>query len=199
MKLKIVVIFALCTTLAVQCRETDNTIIIRPATLNDLDAIIKISHDLYEDNFKPAWQKHHGSSDNTNNFINKKMLTADLAYKNIITKQTQEEENNEKLLVAELIQSHNKIIVGICRFEKRDQQKVYVKILTVKKESRKQGIATQLMRAILNTFDDITKYEFRTLKDDEFVNDLYARYGCVKEGTSTLDPNTGDLSTDSTL
>lgn len=198
MNLKIITItIVLHTTLAMQCCES--TITIRPATLDDLDAVTKISHDLYQDNFKPAWQKHHGASDSTNDFINEKMIAADLAYKNFITKQTQEEENNEKLLVAELTQSHNKIIAGFCRFEKKDAQKVYVKMLSVDRAFRKQGIAKQLMLSTISTFGGITTYEFRTLKDDKFVNDLYTKYGCTNEGTSTLDPLTGNLSTDSTL
>jgi predicted GNAT family N-acyltransferase len=198
MKLKINALLIALYTITTQCCEANKTTTIRLGAIDDLDAIIKMSQDLYQNNFRPVWQKHLSSSDNTNDFINKRINTATLEYKNLITQQTKEP-NNQRLLVAELTQSHNKIIVGICRFEKKETQKVYVKMLAVDKEFRNQGIAKQLIRTTMSTFVDITKYEFRTLKDDEFINNLYTRHGCVKEGSSTLDPNTGEITTDPTL
>ncbi len=195
MKLKsVIATAALCTTIITQSCEKNMTITARHATLHDLDAITELSHDLYQNHFQSIWEKYHGPSQ----FVHEKMFAADIAYKNIIEKQTNNE-SNEKLLVAELATNTETRVVGMCRFDKREVQKIYVKFLAIDKEFRRQGIATHFMNIMLNKFNDITTYEFRTLKDNEITNNMFIKYGCVQTGESTLDPKTGTITTDPNL
>jgi len=196
MKLKnIALILLFSLSLNTLCSETSTTetITVRTATLEDLDAIMEISHNLYQDHFQPIWEKYHGKS----SFVEEKMLAADAAYENIIDNPTFY--LDEKLLVAELLSDHQKKIVGICRLDKKEPQKIYVRFLAIHKDFRRQGIATHFINIISNKFKDVTMYEFRTLKDNELSNNIFNKYGCVKTGESTLDPKTGKISTDTNL
>lgn len=58
-KLRTVAITVALSATFVQASEVRNAITIRPATLNDLDAISAISHQQYQNTFKPLWQKHY--------------------------------------------------------------------------------------------------------------------------------------------
>ena len=172
--------------------NTAETITVISAWLEDLDAIKEISHSLYQDQFQPIWESYHGKS----SFVEEKMRATDTEYKKIIKNPTLY--IDEKLLVAELLSDQHKKIVGICRLNK-EPQKIYVKFLAIHKDFRQQGIATHFINIISNKFNDVTTYEFRTLKDNQLSNDLFIKYGCVKTGESTLDPKTGKISTDTNL
>jgi len=192
-KRTVIVLFFLSFNIFACEKNHSHIITIRPAMLEDLDQITKISHDLYQNNFKPIWEKYHGKS----SFAEEKMLAADAAYENIIENPTLY--LDEKLLVAELLTDHATKVVGMCRLDKKENQKIYVHFLAIHKDFRRQGIATHFMNIILNKFNDVTTYEFRTLKDNPFSNNIFNKHDCVKTGESTLDPKTGQLSTDPNL
>lgn len=184
--------------LTLQCCEKN--IIIRPATLCDLGAITELSHQHYQDEFKKLWQEKYTtitpSHHTTDSFVNEKMINADADNEEHVIKQSCIENSSEKLLVAELVQDSQKKITGFCRFEKRYQQGMYINFIYVGKDYRKQGIAKQLARTAMNTFDGVTECKFRALAHQETINELYAKLGCIKVGTVALDPNTGKISTD---
>jgi len=198
MSLKILsFIIILNTFTKLQCSE--NNIAIRPATLHDLDAITKLSHQHYEHEFKKLWEKKYTaitpSHHTTDSFVEEKMINANAANEKYITLQLNQG-NNERFLVAELMQNNKKEIAGFCRFEKKDPQTMYINFVFVDKDYRKQGIGTLLARTAMNTFEGVTQCKFRALVHKESINNLYAKQGCNKVGTVALDPNTGKISTD---
>ena len=184
----------------IQASEVRNAITIRPATLNDLDAISAISHQQYQNTFKPMWEQRYAlitpSHHTLDTFVHEKSILNDANNKDFTINQTLENNSNQKLLVAELIQGNKKNIAGYCRFEKKDAQKMYINFIVIAEEFRKQGIAKQLAHTAMNTFDGVNECNFRALVYNDFVNDLYTKHGCEQKGTVALDPTTGKISTD---
>ena len=209
MSLKIIAIsIAACATLTMQCCETTkitttHTVTIRPATLTDLNAISAITHQQYQNTFKPLWTKHYApmmpTTHNVDDFVQKKATAADINNKDFIIKQILDKNSNHKFLIAELIQGSKKTIAGYCRFEKKDPQTMYINFIVVEDSLRKQGIAKQLAHVAMHTFDDVTECQFRALVHYDFINNLYSKHDCVNKGTISLDPNTGQISTDPAL
>lgn len=185
-------------TFTLQCSE--NNIIVRPATLHDLDAITKLSHHHYEHEFKKLWEKKYTaitpSHHTTDSFVKEKMINADAVNTEYIFKQSNIENSSERFLVTELMVDNNKKITGFCRFEKRDPQTIYINFVFVDKDHRKQGMGKLLACTAMNTFEGITQCKFRALVHKESINNLYDKQGCNKVGTVALDPNTGKISTD---
>jgi predicted GNAT family N-acyltransferase len=188
-----------------QCCETPSslhgTIAIRPATRDDLDAMSAISKHYYLNDFTQLWTKHYApmlpSNHNINQFVQEKMVAADIINENFITKQ--DNKQNCRLLVAEIANSDTqKKIAGYCRFEKKDAQSMYINFIVVNEAFRQQGLAKQLGHAAMNTFDGVTQCNFRALAHNDFINDLYTTHGCINKGTISLDPDTGKISTDPT-
>lgn len=200
----IIITMLLCTPFITQCSETNtittHTVIIRPATIQDLNAISAISHQQYQNNFKPMWEKHYASmtpKDHTiDSFVQEKADLNDTNNKNHITNQTLNKTSDQKLLIAELQQGNQKNIAGYCRFERKDSQTMYINFIVVAEEFRKKGLAKQLAHAAMNTFEGVTECKFRALVHYDFINDLYTKHGCEQTGTISLDPNTGEISTD---
>ncbi|HEX4069462.1 MAG TPA: GNAT family N-acetyltransferase [Candidatus Babeliales bacterium] len=179
---------------------TTHTVIVRPATLNDLEIISQISHQQYQKTFKPMWEKHYAamtpSHHTIDSFVEEKTQVNDASNKNHTRSQILYKNSDQKLLVAELIQGNQKNIAGYCRFEKKDLQTMYINFIVVAEEFRKRGIAQQLARAAMSTFDGVTECKFRALVHYDFINDLYAKHGCEQIGTISLDATTGQISTD---
>lgn len=207
MKFNIIPITVLfLTNLSTQCCETTktcttHTVIVRPAkTFGDLNAISAISHQQYQNTFKPMWEKHYASmtpSHHTvNSFVQEKTEQNYANNKNFIIEQMKNKESNQRLLVAELIHGNQKNIAGYCRFEKKDTQIMYINFIVVAEEFRKRGIAQQLIHETMKTFDEVTECKFRALVHYDFINNLYSKHGCEQTGTLSLDSTTGEISTD---
>jgi len=157
--------------------QGDETVTIRPATLNDLKAITIISKEQYQTTFKSLWQTHYHSMTPANHTLDsyvehiRKMNKTN--NKDFITKQLNKD-SDQRLLVAEKINSTTteKQVVGYCRFEKKDQNSMYINFILVDKPFCKQGIAKQLAFKAMQTFDDLTQCNFRALIHNDFINDL---------------------------
>jgi ribosomal protein S18 acetylase RimI-like enzyme len=201
MKAKLIItLAALSTPFAMHCCEitqhtTTNNVIIRPATLNDLDTISIISHQQYQNTFKPMWEKHYKSMTpqhhTIDSFVQEKANLNDTANKNFITSKT-----DQKMLIAELQEGNQNNITGYCRFEKKDAQTMYINFIVVAEEFRKRGIAKLLAQAAMKSFDNVTECKFRALVHYDFINNLYTKHDCQQIATIALDPTTGQISTD---
>ncbi|SRR5260221_2135189 len=222
----IVTIILFCTSCIIQSSESAlmyfcagviaterDPITTRLATYHDLNEISDLSQKNYHNNFKPLWEKHYAtmtpSHHTIESFVQEKADRNDTSNKNVIFGQLQSPNSAQKVLVAELIETQwkknvsgeiNKTfvnkIVGYCRFEKQDAHTMYINFILVAQEFRKRGIAKQLAHAAMNSFNDVTECKFRALTHYDFINDLYTKHGCQQTGTISLDPTTGQISTD---
>src|SRR5438309_11935014 len=100
-------------TVSTQCSE----VIIRPATNNNLNQPISLSHISYQNHFKPLWQKHYAwltpQHQTVDEFVNEKEKTNNGNNADFI--QRQANDKNYCLLVAQ--GSATESITGFCRFE----------------------------------------------------------------------------------
>ena len=181
--------------LSAQCSE----IIIRPATNNDLEALIQLSHCSYQKHFKPLWQKHYAwltpKNQTIDEFVNEKEKINNDTNADFIKRQTNNEDYG--LLIAQLTQSNTtESVAGFCRFEKKDNANMYIHFILVNEQLRRQGIAKQLAYAAMRKWDNVTTCNFRALVHYDFVNELYSKHNCIKTGTVALDATTGKISTD---
>jgi ribosomal protein S18 acetylase RimI-like enzyme len=216
----IITTISFCTPFTTQCCENINfihlpasrTITIRPATLEDLNAISYLSQKNYHNTFKPLWEKHYApmtpSHHTIESFVQEKINLNDQSNKDFTHNQTVNQNSNQKLLVAELTEVHDMLvsggestttfnmIAGFCRFEKKDPTTMYINFILVAEELRKRGIAKRLAQAAMNSFEGVTECKFRALVHYDFVNDLYSKHNCEQTGAVSLDPNTGEISTD---
>ena len=206
MTLKVVIATVFLTHLITQCCETTkhttttHSVTIRQALPEDIDTLNAISYQQYINTFKPMWKKHYETMTpahhTVDSFVQEKINSNNTTNKNFITQQQKNKESNQKLLIAKLKQDDQEHIAGYCRFEKKDIQTMYINFIVVAENFQKLGIAKFLAQAAMNSFDDVTECKFRALAHYDFINDLYTKHGCQQTGTISLDPTTGQVSTD---
>lgn len=175
------------------------TAIVRPATSTDLNQLNELSNKQYENDFKPMWQASYAPlfpSLNTEKFVAEKAHLNNLANKNFI--EQQELGKTGRLLVVEIEDDAMPFaeIAGFCRFEQRNEKTIYINFILVDENSRKKGLAKQLIFAAMKTFPNTTTCQFRALFHNTQVNNIYTQHGCKQVGTVALDINTGKISTD---
>jgi ribosomal protein S18 acetylase RimI-like enzyme len=182
-----------------QCCEQASNIIVRTAINSDIIQINALLAQQYHNNFKPIWKQYyaplfsHGK--NPEALIQEKIELNEITNKKTIS--DQENGGNCRLIVAEQTSfDQKKKIVGYCRFEKIDLATVYVHFILVDETIRGQGIAKKLAHVMMNAFENMTKFNFRALRYNDFVNTLYTKHNCKQIGIVALDPTTGKISTD---
>jgi len=174
-------------------------IVIRPATLQDLEAITALSSCEYQGRFKILWEQSYAPlfklEQNIDDFIAQKIVAQRKANEECIQKQT--EPKGLALLVAYVKEKDKEEkLAGYCRFKKENDSAMYINYVLVDEDLRKQGIGKKLMQNALKTFDGVTECKFRALIHDTHINNLYEKY-CTKTGLVSLDPNTGKVVTES--
>jgi L-lactate utilization protein LutC len=179
--------------------SSQSKIIIRPATLNDLDAITQLSTDDYTSRFKKLWLNSYNNivplEQDIDTFINEKIENQKKA--NLYSIQ-QEAQNECVLLIAEVTTNNKeKQLAGYCRFTKENAYTLYINYILVDKSLRKQGIGKLLAQQSTSHFTGITECKFRSLAHDHTINMIYQKHGCTQTGTIALDHNTGLVRTDS--
>lgn len=190
-----------------------DSIATRLAKPDDLDQLSDLSQKNYQTNFKPLWKKHYATMTPAHHtiesFVQEKADRNDASNKEVTCNQTNNPDSTQKLLVAELTETRRTVVlsneikttstnktIGYCRFEKQDAHTMYINFILVAEEYRKRGVAKQLAQAAMSHFDGITECKFRALVHYDFINDLYTKHDCQQIGTVSLDPITGQVSTD---
>jgi ribosomal protein S18 acetylase RimI-like enzyme len=177
--------------------EPVNNITIRPATLDDLDAINNITHESYHKHFKPIFSHLLSPEQNLEDFISEKITFQQNATKEFITKQLNQE--NYGLIIAQETTPTCSNIIGYCRFNQKNQHNVHIYFLGVNELFRRNKIGTELLFAAIKTFDDVTHCTLRTLAaNNDAAHTFYQKHGFEHKGFVSLDLTTGAISTDPT-
>jgi len=176
-----------------------NPIIIRPATLEDLNEISCLITNAYEETFKPCYAQLFTESDlnkniDINDFISKKITYQINAAQEFITKQSNQEEYG--FLIAYTIKSEKaQKLIGCCRFKKNSTNNIHIYLLSINKKFQRHGIGTNLLRHTIKTFNTST-CTLCVLRNNDIAHTFYQKFGFVQKGTRALDHQTGELLTD---
>lgn len=179
--------------LSAQCSE----IIIRPATLHDLNAIHEFTKNCFPKDFKPIVAQTITTEQKLDSFINKLIVRHKGYCQDFLIKQLTQEDYS--IIVAHKTSAEKETpLVGYCRFFKKNEHTIQIGFIGVDEEYRKQGIAKKLAFAAMDKFNGITECVFRTFSNYDFINQLYNKHDCIKIGTILVDVVTGESPTDST-
>jgi ribosomal protein S18 acetylase RimI-like enzyme len=172
-------------------------VIIRPATLDDLDAISHLINQTYNETFKPLYSnllKMMSFDQTVDNFINEKITKQNSTAAEFITKQLNKEEC-VCLVAYNKTSETNQQLVGYCRFSKNKPNNVHIYLLTIDKNFQRNGIGTQLLFNAINTFENVDTCTLRVLVGNDLAHSFYKKNGFQNTGTVSLDQQTGKIST----
>lgn len=196
MKLKSIITLSI---LYVSCisYSSEPVVVIRPATLDDINDINNITHETYHKHFKPIFSHLLSPDCNLENFVSKKIAFQQNANREFITKQLNQEKYG--LIIAQETTPDSSNIIGYCRFNKKNQHNVHIYFLGVNELFYRNKIGTKLLFAAINTFDDVTHCTLRTLvANNDAAHAFYKKHGFEHTGLVSLDLTTGAISTDPT-
>lgn len=197
LKLRTVAITVALSATFVQAGEVRNAITIRPATLNDLEAIHTFTKNCFQKDFKPIVAQTITTEQKLNSFINKLIIRHQGYCQDFLTKQSNQEDYS--IIVAHKTSVEKETpLIGYCRFFKQNAQTLQIGFIGVDELYRKQGIAKKFAFAAMNRFNGITECIFSTFSNYNFINELYSKHDCTTTGTVLMDVVTGKCPTDST-
>jgi ribosomal protein S18 acetylase RimI-like enzyme len=193
---KIIMVVTFWTILCMQCCQIP-TIIIRAATLDDLDDINNITNESYHKHFKPIFSHLLSPEQNLENFVSEKITFQQNANREFITKQLNQEKYG--LIIAQETTPTSSNIIGYCRFNQKNQHNVHIYFLGINELFRRNKIGTELLFAAINTFEGITNCTLRTLaENNDIAHAFYQKHGFKHTGLISLDLKTGAIVTDPT-
>ncbi len=167
-----------------------NEIIVRPATLNDINAINHFTNQVFWDHFAQLYSYIITPND-FDNFMCRHIQKQHNACLEFITRQLNKEPYG--IIMAEEVPLHEQPqLVGYCRFNKKNPQNVHIYFIGVDKTLRRQGIGKKLIHTAIHTFENITHCTLRThaYRNDE-AHAFYKKLGFELTGFASLDPYTG--------
>lgn len=173
-------------------------IAIRPATLNDLDAINNFTEHMFRDHFALLYS-YLIASDDFDAFMCKHIQKQHNSCLEFITKQRDHQAYG--VIVAENITLHEQPqFVGYCRFNQKNPQNVHIYFVGVDKTLTRQGIGEKLIRAAIATFENVTHCTLRThAYRNDTAHAFYKKLGFELVSFASLDPHTGLISDNSEL
>jgi ribosomal protein S18 acetylase RimI-like enzyme len=178
-------------TFILQCSET---ITVKAATLDHLNDINNITHQLYHQHFKPIFSLLIPADHNLEDFMNKKIITQQNANKEFIIKQLNQEKYG--LIIAQESTLHSNQIIGYCRFNQKRPHNVHIYFLGINELFRRNKIGSKLLFTAINTFDDITHCTLRVLAHNDTAHAFYQKHGFCQKELISLDLITGIQSID---
>lgn len=173
-------------------------IVIRRATLADLDTINNFTEYMFRDHFAQLYSYIIAPAD-FDDFMSRHIQKQRNACLEFITKQCDHEAYG--IIVAENITLHKQPqLVGYCRFNQKKPQNVHIYFVGVDKTLTRQGIGEKLVRTAITTFDNVTHCTLRThAYRNDIAHAFYKKLGFELVGFASLDPQTGLISDNSEL
>lgn len=173
-------IFLLCTG---PVYAGDNRVVIRPAQIEDLPAILTLDYDVTFEFFKPLYiqsYSHLIDPAKVDYFLGSEVANDAKTFPNIIT-----EQGNDRLHIA--YDTSTKNVAGLLLFHK-DEDLVELDLLLVGKDYRKMGAGRKLVYSTINTFEDTKAIIVYPLNKDNYATlKFYESIGFNNLGPALLD------------
>ena len=166
--------------------KTISTLVVRPATLEDLPGVSEVDKEVSFKHFGPLMIEHYPHI--YDNKTVEEGLQADLATDAQIFKQCVTEQGDERLHVA--YDTQEKCVSGFVLSSKKDHV-VNIDLLFVAQAYRRQGAAKKLFTAAIQAFSDVDQCYFYVLDKNEIMLNFVKKLGI--EST----PVSSDQKTDS--
>ncbi len=165
--------------------ELNDTFIIRPATHDDLPAIVQLDTAVSFEYFKPIFVKYYSEfsfGKNPDECLQKEVAADTQVFLHCVTNH-----GNARLHIA--YDNKNKCIAGFILFHKNDHT-LEIDLLFVEAHYRRHGIGRKLLADALQTFKDVDNCLLYTLhKGNDATHKFYEKLGFTRFAGSPHEKN----------